>query len=300
MTLRWKERTRRTPRQILLPRVQTTAVTPATLSLLWESTGETIRYWLSMPSPRRDRCKVPVSWGSVGPLQVLVYLAKVVTPVPVYLARVVTVAKALKLPEATHRGRPVEAVGGLSDRVRGPEPTGNNRNPNAPGVVATSGGSSQSTTLADTGGNVGVFGQGGDWVDETKNDGTHTDFIVGSSFAGAGVVGRGGVHMKNSQANGAVVRATDGAGAPEPGSAGIVGIAGGLTMPQPEAYFNAGVFGQSGTGHGVSGLSTNGIGVNGVSTTNAGVSGTNLVNRRIPTTSPFSVHAAGVFGFAPE
>src|SRR5215470_10823498 len=104
MTLRWKERTRRTPRQILLPRVQTTAVTPATLSLLWESTGETIRYWLSMPSPRRDRCKVPVSWGSVGPLQVLVYLAKVVTPVPVYLARVVTVAKALKLPEATHRG----------------------------------------------------------------------------------------------------------------------------------------------------------------------------------------------------
>jgi len=197
-------------------------------------------------------------------------------------------------------GSGVEAVGGLSDRVRGPEPTGNNRNPNAPGVVATSGGSSQSTTLADTGGNVGVFGQGGDWVDETKNDGTHTDFIVGSSFAGAGVVGRGGVHMKNSQANGAVVRATDGAGAPEPGSAGIVGIAGGLTMPQPEAYFNAGVFGQSGTGHGVSGLSTNGIGVNGVSTTNAGVSGTNLVNRRIPTTSPFSVYAAGVFGFAPE
>src|SRR5262245_4221363 len=169
----------------------------------------------------------------------------------------------------------VEAVGGLSDRTRGPDPTGDNRGPNAPGVVATSGpqptpgvvptsvGSSQPTPLAQTG-NVGVFGQGGDQVDEIKNDGTHTDFMVGPSFAGAGVVGRGGVRMKNSQANGTVVRATDAAGNPEPGSAGIVGIAGGLPMPSPSAYFNAGVFGQSATGHGVSGQSTNGPGVSGV------------------------------------
>ena len=69
-------------------------------------------------------------------------------------------------------------------------------------------------------------------------------------------------------------------------------------MPEPNAYLNAGGFGQSGDGHGVSGLSTNGIGVNGVSTTSAGVSGTNLVNRRLAIT-PF-VHAAGVFGFASD
>jgi hypothetical protein len=86
------------------------------------------------------------------------------------------------------------------------------------------------------------------------NDGIvgHDDFIVGPSFAGAGVVGRGGLFLKNSFANDPnIVRATDGAGAPVPGSAGIVGIAGGLTMPEPEKYSNAGVFGQSGTGHGV-------------------------------------------------
>ena len=208
-------------------------------------------------------------------------------------------------------GSGVEAVGGLSDRARGPDPTGDNRGPNAPGIVATSGpqptpgvvatsvGSSQPTPLAQTG-NVGVFGQGGDRVDETKNDGTHTDFIVGPDFAGAGVIGRGGVFMKNSEANARVALVKDADGNAVGGSAGIVGIAGGLPMPQPSAYSNTGVFGQSTTGHGVSGLSTNGIGVNGVSTTSAGVSGTNLVNRRIPTTSLFSVHAAGVFGFASD
>ena len=72
--------------------------------------------------------------------------------------------------EGGKSGTGVEATGGLSDRAKGPvTPTdpGNNRNPNAPGVVATSGpsgpsqpiGSSHPITLADTG-NVGVFGQG--------------------------------------------------------------------------------------------------------------------------------------------
>ena len=211
-------------------------------------------------------------------------------------------------------GTGVEATGGLSDRDKGPVTSadpGNNSNPNAPGVVATSGppgvvtiGSSQPITLADTG-NVGVFGQGGDRVDEAKNDTPpgephRPDFTVGPDFAGAGVIGRGGVFMKNSEANARVALVKDADGNAVGGSAGIVGIAGGLPMPQPSAYSNTGVFGQSTTGHGVSGLSTNGIGVNGVSTTSAGVSGTNLVNRRIPTTSLFSVHAAGVFGFAAE
>jgi len=208
-------------------------------------------------------------------------------------------------------GSGVEAVGGLSDRARGPDPTGDNRGPNAPGIVATSGpqptpgvvatsvGSSQPTPLAQTG-IVGVFGQGGDRVDETKNDGTHTDFIVGPDFARAGVIGRGGVFMKNSEANGTdFVRAKDAAGKPVPGSAGIVGIAGGLTMPEPEKYSNAGVFGQSATGPGVNGLSTDGIGVVGVSTNNAGVRGVNTSTGRIAA-GPIGVNAAGVHGFASD
>jgi hypothetical protein len=216
-------------------------------------------------------------------------------------------------------GYGVEAVGGLSDRTKGPvtplDP-GNNRNPNAPGVVATSGsivatsggsfgpfGSSQPITLADTG-NVGVFGQGGDRVDEMKNDTPpneqrRPDFTVGPDFAGAGVIGRGGVFMKNSEANAAVVLVTDADGHAVDGSAGIVGIAGGLTIPQPNMYSNTGVFGQSTTGHGVSGLSTSGVGVNGVSTTNAGVSGVNLSSTPIPK-GVFGAFAAGVFGFASD
>jgi len=141
--------------------------------------------------------QVPVSWGSVGAFQVSVYLASVVPKV-----------LALQLPEARQNLRvspaSVQAAGGLSDRTRGPEPTGDNRGPNAPGVVATGGpqptpgdvevGSSQPIPLAQIG-NVGVFGQGGDRVDEIKNDGTHTDFTVGPNFAGAGVVGRGGLQF---------------------------------------------------------------------------------------------------------
>jgi len=120
------------------------------------------------------------------------------------------------------------------------------------------------------------------------------------SIAGAGVVGRGGVFMKNSEANGTdFVRAKDAAGKPVPGSAGIVGIAGGLTMPEPEKYSNAGVFGQSATGPGVNGLSTDGIGVVGVSTNNAGVSGVNTSTGRIAA-GPIGVNAAGVHGFASD
>jgi len=106
--------------------------------------------------------------------------------------------------------------------------------------------------------------------------------------------------MKNSEANGTdFVRAKDAAGKPVPGSAGIVGIAGGLTMPEPEKYSNAGVFGQSATGPGVNGLSTDGIGVVGVSTNNAGVSGVNTSTGRIAA-GPIGVNAAGVHGFASD
>src|SRR5262249_51625288 len=161
---------------------------------------------------------------------------------------------------------------------------------NAPGVVATSGPiSDQKITLNETG-NVGVFGQGGDQVDDIRNDTPQgaqrrDDFTVGPGFAGAGVVGRGGGHMKNSEANGqGFARPKDAKGIVIPGgSAGVVGIAGGSTMPEASTYFNAGVFGQSTTGSGVSGLSTSGAGVSGASTNNAGVAGINLASN--PTAS---------------
>lgn len=139
----------------------------------------------------------------------------------------------------------VKAVGGLSDRTRGSDAVGgDNRSPNAPGVVAISGGSEllgQSTTLAETA-NVGVFGQGGDQVENTRHDGEHPNFVVGPPFAGAGVIGRGGAHLSNSgHAN----------WTPDPvggGAAEIVGIAGGTKPPNPDQYEGVGVFGISNSG----------------------------------------------------
>jgi hypothetical protein len=81
-------------------------------------------------------------------------------------------------------GAGVIAVGGLSDRFRGPDSAGgDNRNPNAPGVVGISGGEerSQSTTLAETA-NVGVFGQGGDRVENTRRQDAVPDFVVGPAW----------------------------------------------------------------------------------------------------------------------
>jgi hypothetical protein len=141
-------------------------------------------------------------------------------------------------------GSGVEAVGGVSDRTRGPDAAPDSRDPNAPGVVARSAVSDQKITLAETG-NVGVFGQGGDQADDTMNDGTHTNFTVGPFFAGAGVIGRGGVRMTNNGvANHALARAE------EPGSAGIVGISGNTKTPTPDQYVGAGVFGISDSGRG--------------------------------------------------
>lgn len=157
------------------------------------------------------------------------------------------------------------------------------RSPHGPGVVASAG-DSKIPKLSELG-NVGVFGQGGNEVDETKNMGG-PNFVVGPDFAGAGVVGRGGITRGNNPEvpNGPVI---DTGGR----SAGVVGLAGGLSMPKPEDYSRAGVFGISDTGAGVSGVADSGIGVKGASTTGPGVSGVNL-------SSDPANSGAGVEGFA--
>lgn len=159
-----------------------------------------------------------------------------------------------------------------------------NRAPHGPGVVASAGDSA--VPISAESGNVGVFGQGGDQVDETRTfDSTRPPIVVGPSFPGAGVVGRGGIVKGNNGVPGGPVLAT---GAK---SAGVVGIAGGLSMPPASFYLGAGVFGMTDTGAGVSGVSTSGIGVVGVSTSGVGVSGVNL-------SGDSTASAPGVEGFA--
>jgi hypothetical protein len=161
----------------------------------------------------------------------------------------------------------IVATGGLSTSGT---PTTDDRTPHGAGLVATAGSSVQQTPLniaSDTG-NVGVFGQGGDQVDATKNAGG-SNFIIGPGFAGAGVVGRGGVQTTNNQVpNGPLTTVVGG------GSAGIVGIAGGTKTPQSVELVNVGVFGTSGSGVGASGTSDSGTGVFGKSDSGAGVSAT--------------------------
>lgn len=145
-----------------------------------------------------------------------------------------------------------------------------NRAPHGPGVVASAG-ASKVPKLAETG-NVGVFGQGGDQVDETRDTGTGSPpIIVGPAFAGAGIVGRGGITRGNDpEVPNSPVVDTGGR------SAGVVGLAGGLSMPKPQDYSRAGVFGKSDSGAGVKGVSDSGNGVVGTSTEGAGVRGENL------------------------
>jgi hypothetical protein len=157
----------------------------------------------------------------------------------------------------TEPGSGVEANGGTG------HPTGANRKPNGPGVVAIAGGSSQATTLAETG-NVGVFGQGGDQVEETKNDGANPNFIIGPDFAGAGVVGRGGINRTNHGAPNSDLETVEG------GSAGVVGIAGGSKTPPPPEYSGVGVFGGSKSHEGVKGVSDSGVGLSGESSHDRG------------------------------
>jgi hypothetical protein len=160
----------------------------------------------------------------------------------------------------------IVATGGLSTSGT---PTTDDRTPHGAGLVATAGSSVQQTPLnipGDTG-NVGVFGQGGDQVDATKNAGG-SNFIVGPGFAGAGVVGRGGVKTTNNQVpNGPLTTVAGG------GSAGIVGIAGGTKTPQSVEFVNVGVFGTSDSGAGASGMSDSGTGVFGKSDSGAGLVG---------------------------
>lgn len=178
----------------------------------------------------------------------------------------------------------IVATGGLSTSGT---PTTDDRTPHGAGLVATAGSSVQQTPLnipGDTG-NVGVFGQGGDQVDETKNVGG-SNFIVGPGFAGAGVVGRGGVRTTNNsdpsipvQPNGPLTTVVGG------GSAGIVGIAGGTKTPKPVEFVNVGVFGTSDSGAGVRGSSNQNAGLVGASNKGAGVVGSSVDDRAAVLTS---------------
>lgn len=158
-----------------------------------------------------------------------------------------------------------------------------NRAPHGPGVVASAGASAVPTPAEA--GNVGVFGQGGDQVDETMDIGSPPLIVVGPASAGAGVVGRGGITRGNNGVPNDPVVDTGGR------SAGVVGLAGGLSMPLPGEYSRAGVFGKSDSGPGVSGVAESGIGVVGASKTGVGVSGVNL-------SSDAATSRAGIEGFA--
>jgi len=149
----------------------------------------------------------------------------------------------------TNPGVGLEATGG---RSTGSKPTETDRSPAAPGVIGTAFASSQPLSVTETG-NVGVFGQGGDRIEDTRNLGG-ANFIVGPDFAGAGVVGRGGVNNSNNGVPNGPVQLVSG------GSAGVVGISGGTKTPAPDVYPDIGVFGVSDRGAGLSGVSNSGRG----------------------------------------
>ena len=163
----------------------------------------------------------------------------------------------------TTAGIGVLATGG---RATGPRPTATDLTLHGPGVVASAFGSVQRMTLAETA-HVGVFGQGGDQISDTRNVGGAT-FTVGPFAAGFGIVGRGGVSRTNGgQPNQPLVTTNDVSGT------GVVGVAGGVEIPSPVNAVAAGVMGISDRGRGVEGTSRTGSGVLGTSETRVGVEG---------------------------
>ncbi|WP_345335808.1 hypothetical protein [Actinomadura viridis] len=142
--------------------------------------------------------------------------------------------------------------------------TEDDRSPQGPGVIASAGGSSQIPKPAETG-NVGVFGQGADAVAHTRRvDSTSPPILLGPEYAGAGILGRGGINRGNNGDPDAPVVDLGG------GAAGVVGISGGTPMPTPQQFRDMGVLGVSSTSSGVSGVSDSGPGVSGDSTEDRG------------------------------
>ncbi len=133
------------------------------------------------------------------------------------------------------------------------------RTPQGPGVVASAGGTAAPTD--DEAANIGVFGQGGDAIEETVSDGVPASFIIGPEHAGVGVIGRGGTKRGNNGVPNAAVVNLGG------GAAGVVGVAGGADVPRPWEMQEAGVIGHSRSeASGVLGRSRTGAGVLGEST----------------------------------
>jgi hypothetical protein len=144
------------------------------------------------------------------------------------------------------------------------------RRPNGAGVVATAGGKNAPGFM--TTGNVGVFGQGGDGVETTVSDnGVLTK--AGPQNPGAGIIGAGGISTSDvGVLNGPQVPIGSGA-------AGVIGVAGGVTLPLATATANVGVFGAAIKGAGVSGNSDLGVGVRGESGGSVGVVGVSTKDR---------------------
>ena len=166
--------------------------------------------------------------------------------------------------------------------------TETNRAANGPGVLAMAGDATLVPLPVDFG-NAGVFGQGGDAVAETLQDGgSSTSIVHGAEFVGAGVVGRGGTSKSNLGVPNAPLSDSGNAGA------GVVGIAGNAALPDPTAHYQAGVFGAASNGAGVSGFASIGQGVAGFSDEGIGVRAT---SRTGPGVAGISIRErGGTFG----
>ena len=113
------------------------------------------------------------------------------------------------------------------------------RLPHGAGVIAIAGGSGLPLPPPTDTGGVEVFAQGADSLEITEPDENGVMKISGPPGPGAGVLGRGGVNL------------------PPPGSAaaGVIGLAGDVSVSAMSGSADTGVFGQGNVGPGVRGLS---------------------------------------------
>jgi hypothetical protein len=126
---------------------------------------------------------------------------------------------------------PIAGAGVVAQGGRVLDNFNNERLPHGAGVIAMAGGSGKPIpSLADTG-SVGVFAQGAEAELRTVNF-AGDNIVVGPTAPGAGVLGRGGVFIP-----------------PEgPVAAGVIGLAGGVPIPDISKTGNTGVYGAGSIG----------------------------------------------------